>query len=813
MNYNRSKIAPACHCRWRPTAGTLLVLPLMVVSAWAQTAPAAAPADDSQDIVKLSPFVVSSTKDTGYEASNTVGATLTNTAIKDVPLNISVFTQDLYNDLMINNTVDLESYNATLTNGGADPRSDQVIQQQYNQFLFRGFRQNWFLRDGIREYDPRDTQGLESVEVIDGPVASLYGLTYPGGIIQMNSKVVDFEKNFTDIRLLYGSYGEYRGSLDANYSGAYNQGKAYPGKFGIRVNVADGQTDDERAHSEGHTQFENATATWEPLPGTAVQALYEHSLNQQPNGLNWFTTGETNVAGEPYGTALNNGSEIPLQIFHPNIPWTWNWSNGNDFRSLDTTLMRATITQQVGDSFTLKGYVQYSHRDQIDGNGYDASNNTATNSGTADGWESGGGWIINPVTHQETIEEAYHYRDWGNIMHAYGATGVYKVDVGGVKNTFAFGATSWQEHFVSHSQADVSGAGGGPTYIVFPVAAGISTAVPSYPPSALTYDQTNNQTPQVNTNETYFANWQLSALDNKLKLNAGVNDTVVHLLQWSDLAQQHVSYDINERKLSPMIGGVFDLSKDVSLFIVHATSLFPDTNRNSITQQQFSPIVGSSEEAGLKVELLDGKVDGTVSVYRIKQNGGSQVDPSLVNAQGTLGDYVQGGSSQSEGFDGNIVFQPTHDWQIAVTAADTNEHVTSAIPQTGQPTTVGQENPEEIHFQYSILTKYKLPEGTVNGLSVGLGAHGGSQRLDDYYLWNNQWVARYTPGTFNLEAFATYKFKTYGYNSSIQLNVRNLTKQSEYYGWQGTGSAAILATKPYSIPTYIHWYLTFATEF
>jgi outer membrane receptor for ferric coprogen and ferric-rhodotorulic acid len=795
-------------------AGVVLSLPLLALTASAQTAPVAPPApatDQDQDIITLSPFVVKSADNTGYEASNSIGATLTNTPIKDVPLTISVFTKDLYNDLMINNTVSLESYNATLTNGGADPRSDQVIQQQYNQFLFRGFRQNWFLRDGIREYDPRDTQGLESIEVIDGPVASLYGLTYPGGIIQMNSKVVDFSKNFTDLRLMYGSYGEYRGSLDANYTGTYgDKGKE---KFGIRVNAANGQTDDERAHSEGHTQFENATATWVPLPDTEIQALWEHTLNQQPNGLNWFTTGETNVAGAPYGTPLNNGSEIPLQIFHPNIPWTWNWSNGEDFRSLDSTLMRATVTQKIGNDFTLKGYVQSSKRDQIDSNGYDAANNTATNSGTADGWEAGGGWIINPVTHQETIEEGYHYRDWGNIMHAYGATGVYKLDVGDVKNTFAFGATSWQEHFVSHSQADTSGPGGGPTYIVFPVAANINTSVPSYPPADLTYDTTNNQTPQLNTNETYFANWQLSAFDDRLKLYAGINETKVHLKQWSDLAQHDLSYDINESKVSPMFGGVFDITKDVSLFAVHATSMFPDTNRNSITQKQFSPVVGSSIEGGLKVAMLDGKVDGTVSVYRITQNGGSQIDPSLVNVQGTLGDYVQGGQSQSEGFDGNLVFQPTNDWQIAVTAADVNEHITSAIAQAGQPSTVGQENPEEIRFQYSILTKYKLPKDLVNGLAVGMGIHGGSQRLDDYYLWNGSWVARYTPGTVNVEAFAEYKVKWFGYDSQFQLNVRNLTKQSEYYGWQGTGSAAILATKPYSIPTYVHWYLTYATEF
>jgi outer membrane receptor for ferric coprogen and ferric-rhodotorulic acid len=796
-------------------AGIFLAIPALAAAALAQTAPAPAPAADTsgdQDIIQLSPFTVTTEQDTGYKATNSIGATRTNTPVRDVPLSINIFTPDLYNDLVINNSVDLEAYDATLINGGADPRSDQVIQQQYNQFLFRGFRQNWFLRDGIREYDPRDTQGLDSVEVIDGPVAPLYGLTYPGGIIQMNSKVVDFSKNFTDIRLTTGSYGEYRASLDSNITGVYGSG-AQKGKLGVRVNLADGQTEDERAHSVGHTQFENAVMTWEPFPSTEIQGMYEHELNQQPNGLNWFTTGETNVAGEPWGTPLNNGSEIPLQIFHPNIPWTWNWSNGEDFRSLDTTLLRASITQKIGDNLVLKGYVQNSKRDQIDGDGYDAANNTAVNSGTADGWESGGGWIIDPVTHQETIQSAWHYRDWGNIMNAYGATGIYKLNFGDVKNTFSFGANSWTENFVSHSQADVSGPGGTPVYIIMPVEAGINTTVPSYPPPDITYDSSNNQSPQVNKNSTYFLNWQLALFDNKLKVNAGVNDTQVHLVQWTSTAKNVIGYDISESKTSPLIGAVYDITKEVSLFVVHSTSLFPDTNRNSITQQQFSPIVGSSAEGGVKVEALNGRISGSISVYRIDQSGGSQLDPALKNIQGTLGDYVQGGSSESTGWDANLLFQPTHNWQVAVTVAHNNEQVTSAITQVGQPTTVGQENPEEIRLQYSILTKYSFTDSALKGFSIGAGLHGGTQRLDDYYLWNGVWVPRYTPGEFNLEAFAEYRMKVFGYDTTLQLNARNLTKQAEYYGWQATGSASVLATTPYSIPTEIHYYLTLATHF
>jgi outer membrane receptor protein involved in Fe transport len=385
----------------------------------------------------LSPFSVSGDKDEGYRASNSIAGTRTNTPIKDIPLNIQVFTKELSDDLLITNQVDLERYNASLVNGGADVRSDVPIQQAYNQFLFRGFVQNWGLRDGIREYDPIDTQGLARVEVVKGPAAPLYGLAYPGGIMNNITKDVDFSRSFTDLRFTVQSEGEYRGSIDANYSGP-----AAEGKIGIRFNAADVKSQDERSHSRGSVQYSQLGLTWKPFPATSLKLLGERGYREKPNGLSYFTVGETNAAG----VGLGNGASIPLQIKHPEIPWDWNWSNGKNMRSLDTKLYRGTVEHTFNDSFSVFGYVQYSSRVQVDGNGWDANG-----SGGADSWEAGGGWIIDPVTKAEHIEAGYSYRDWSNNMHAYGATGIYKVDVMKVKNTFAFGANVWGEKFVSRS--------------------------------------------------------------------------------------------------------------------------------------------------------------------------------------------------------------------------------------------------------------------------------------------------------------------------------------------------------------------------
>ena len=116
-----------------PQLATVLTPLIAVTSLAAQTeATEPAPALDtapSDEIVQLSPFSITDSQDQGYRASNSIAGTRSNTPIKDVPLNIQVFTKDLSDDLGITSQIELERYNAALVNGGADVHSDNLIQQ------------------------------------------------------------------------------------------------------------------------------------------------------------------------------------------------------------------------------------------------------------------------------------------------------------------------------------------------------------------------------------------------------------------------------------------------------------------------------------------------------------------------------------------------------------------------------------------------------------------------------------------------------------------------------------------------------------
>lgn len=805
------------------------------------SAPAGSQESASEDVVVLSPFEVSTEQDYGYRASNSIAGTRTNTPIKDVPLNIQVFTKDFVDDLGIINQVDMEAYNAAMYNGGSDRHSDNPIQQDYNHFLFRGFRQNWGLRDGIREYDPVDAQGLARVEVVKGPAAALYGLTYPGGVMQNITKSVDWNDNFTSLRFSVDNEGGYRGTVDANVTGELGDHR-----IGARFNGAHTRTEDRRAHSEGRIEYMQLNLAWQPLRSTTFELLIEDGYREKPNGLGTQSNGNDgrayfarNEFSDPGGGETGSFGLIPLQISNPDISWDWNWSDGKNMRSLDTRLYRGMVTHAFSEDFQVRGYWQYSARWAEDAHGWGANGD-----GGAASWEAvGSGWIPSdstsggvPVYRQETaggpfvvvnngvggiIRTNYSYRDWTNKMHSYGATAVYKFDVAETHNTFAFGANAWGERFISRSQTTANPHPAGTPefdayelanphqFLDFPVQEGIEIETPFAPPERL-HNVTNGNgwTHENSSNDFYFANWQMSAFEDRLTTNLGINHTRFKLLQWAN-GQATVPNETIDSQTSPLIGAVYDITDRISIFAVHATSLFPDTGKDSFGNQ-FDPIEGESIEGGFKFDTGDNKLSGTLSFYQITQTGGTQNNPNKVNAQGLLGDLDAGGEQESKGVELDLVYSPITNWQILLSYA----HVDQEITESAQPETIGQSTPQLVKDRYAVLTRYTFSEGGLKGLYVGLGVTGGSKVLIDYKPDSaGVLTPRYEPGRTVVDFFSGYRFRVMEQDALVQLNVSNLTGEDDYTGWVATGDPNILATQRYKVPTSPRVRLTFGLDF
>ena len=179
-----------------------------------------------------------------------------------------------------------------------------------------------------------------------------------------------------------------------------------------------------------------------------------------------------------------------------------------------------------------------------------------------------------------------------------------------------------------------------------------------------------------------------------------------------------------------------------------------------------------------------------------------------------LGDLVPGAEQESKGYEADLIFQPTRNWQLLFSYAHNDQKVVSAA----NASTIGQSNTGSIKNQFSVLTKFSFDQGPLKNTYVGVGFQVAGRALQGYvstFNASNQAILlpRYNPSTFYAEVFGGYRFKIHGYNTSLQLNVKNLTQQDEFVGWRATGTRNLVATRRYEVPTQAQYSLTLGLDF
>jgi len=147
-----------------------------------------------EEIVVLSPFVVNSSKDVGYVATNTLAGSRLNTPLADTPASISVFTPEFLADIDAGNVLKALEYSVNFqedrTNAGGNPQQENDLNVQARGFAGGGFRQasrnyfTWFLNG--------DSYNTESITFSRGPNSILFGLGDSGGMVNTTTMQTRF---------------------------------------------------------------------------------------------------------------------------------------------------------------------------------------------------------------------------------------------------------------------------------------------------------------------------------------------------------------------------------------------------------------------------------------------------------------------------------------------------------------------------------------------------------------------------------------------------------------------------------------------
>ena len=238
-------------------------------SAFAQAiTPPAAPA--TEEVVELSPFVISTPRDTTDTRINeSTSGTLVSRPLDKLPMGIQVVSAELMKLLDIFNADSLGRVVPGLANQNNTTSEGTGNNTQYAS---RGFtvlpRRNGFAPGG-RLYD---MTGIDRVEVIRGPNSLLYGQSDAGGIINYITKRPRI-RSTTDARgtvsLAGGDYAFYRAVADVDVTLA-------PGLLGLRLPASFTSNEREFDFFRNKVIAYNPSLLFRPFAKTEVSFEYEY---------------------------------------------------------------------------------------------------------------------------------------------------------------------------------------------------------------------------------------------------------------------------------------------------------------------------------------------------------------------------------------------------------------------------------------------------------------------------------------------------------------------------------------------------------
>ena len=273
----------------RHYAGLIALLPLLLsqcphlVAQTRSTAPEIQDAKRGDDgtVTRLSPFVVSTDKDTGYIAADTLNAGLLNTKLLMTPGGIDIFTRDFIDDIGATNIDEASGWltsSRPLELGAVEGNSVNPGGLNYydsgTNVSLRGLGANPSTRNYFTSASTPKEYNVERVESARGPNAILYGEGGPGGGVNYITKRAK-SWNFTNVRLRFDDSYSKGMSLDINRKLMRNLNARY------NLNLQDTRyyIDRTQLTEQGHS----LNITYTPFDRTNIVFDADYSRNTRPS--------------------------------------------------------------------------------------------------------------------------------------------------------------------------------------------------------------------------------------------------------------------------------------------------------------------------------------------------------------------------------------------------------------------------------------------------------------------------------------------------------------------------------------------------
>ncbi|HRE04952.1 MAG TPA: TonB-dependent receptor [Opitutaceae bacterium] len=670
------------------------------LSLFAQAVPASRSAAGAaaDEVLELSPFVISSAADDDNRVTESTSGTLVSRPLDKLPMGIQVVSAELMKQLDILNADSLGRVVPGLANQNQTTSEGTGNNTQYAS---RGFtvlpRRNGFAPGG-RLYD---MTGIDRVEVIRGPNSLLYGQSDAGGIINYITKRPRI-RTTTGARgsasVAAGNYAFYRAQFDVDYT-------LIPGKLGFRLPASFTSNEREFNFFRNKVIAYNPSILFRPFANTEVSFEYEY-LDVKTNfgafqPIVWIPPGSTvefvDKDSRGLGRAARGGLFGPYaKAENEQTNWT------------------ADITSRLTENITFRGVYSKNTRDR----------NELVPTG-------GDPFRVTPVPYYGA-----NTKD-GNRITGYKGDLLGEWDIGPFKtrsvlgyeyNKNIFFASIWRGWNAATNARDN----------IFTLNLGYDpvTGKVTRPPTAADFRPFNGVSGDFLDTRLDPALWRLevgpqrfqsewtnlrvsevlSGYDDRLQILAGVargESTLTNTTTGAEDARKKTVFQAG-------VGYSFDPKKQHMLFVNRSTSYQPqflfDINFNPL-----APLTAEGIEGGLKSTWGETGLSTMIVVYtQERKNVGRQFQDFSLNPPRTYGVLTPG--EEAKGVEFEAWYKATNNLSFTFLYAQFDGKITGVQP--GREFLIGRELPRAPEKAANVFVNYKIDgDGVLGNTRWTLGAN------------------------------------------------------------------------------------------
>lgn len=572
---------------------------------------------------------------------------------------------------------------------------------------------------GSRGAGRREISYIERIEVAKGPASIIHGPVIPGGVINQITKTPK-DDNFLNVTARTGSYGTYRGEVDANFGSI---GGSDSLKFRMTVAYED-------------QQFPQAPRRTETF---GIRPVVELDVSER-------TRLQASVA-------YTKRDSVPASWFPVNV-------DGTVPDTIDEKIYFGIPPEQGGEDLYYDAEFQHEFLDNLKlvlrGSYQDADFDYQTSQNIYN--YAGGRGFLSGGDPSDTFAYAYYSRGFRDQDVAYGDAQLQgSFTAFGQQQDWVIGGSHRWEKF-----SNDWGFGG--------VLGGVDITDPTngmYTPPDFDSIVLSTFQDHETTLSSVYAETNFRPFD-RLTVVAGV--------RFDDYKREDFRRDTVSKAddVTFRVGGTFALTSGLNAYASYAESFIPQTGQVIRAGQDYAdpnalsdpiaPETATNYEIGLKGSILDGRITLTAAAFWLTRQNVSTADPN--NAPGGPAFVVATGEQEHNGFEVGATIKPVEGLTFDLSYGYVDAKVTKLI-NAGNGQDVGDTVPLTPSHTFSIWGSYTVPSGSFAGLRLGGGARGISSRPaprhDIIY-----------PGYTLVDAMVAYPF---GENFEVQVNVHNLLNE------------------------------------